>query len=208
MKLNISQSRIVGLIYIILITMLIALLFDNTANATDRDGEQRQDQSQDQDQQQYQDQWQSQDQQNEQNATVNNTSETKVFAAGASSGDSNALCQQVRDIRVADGFLFGLRFDLTHEDCLRLQMADGAYSRGQDDFGNTLTCTTKIAREVYPSVVECKDSLEQTSIVKALQERIATLEAQKASALAERNADNVACEKSKNIIASTCKADK
>lgn len=37
MKLNISQSRIVGLIYVILITMLIALLYDN-ANATEPRG--------------------------------------------------------------------------------------------------------------------------------------------------------------------------
>jgi hypothetical protein len=38
MKLPISQSRIVGLIYVILITLLIALLYDNTSNATEPRG--------------------------------------------------------------------------------------------------------------------------------------------------------------------------
>lgn len=205
MKLSQSTDRIVGLIYVILITMLIALLFDNTANATDRDGEQRQDQAQDQDQQQYQDQWQSQDQQNEQNATVNNTSETKVFAAGASSGDSTSTCQQVRDLRVADGFLFGIRWDLTDKDCRRLGEADKADSRGDTYFADTLRCTVGFVLDAFDGdVAACKDALERNSVVDTLQAQIKQLEDQKADLLSERAIDQEQCEAAKDRIVEGC----
>lgn len=198
---EIASSRLRGLVIIIMVTTVIGLLFVGTADATgDRDDqEQSQEQDQSQSQEQYSTQYNSQGQANEQSSV--NTSDTRVYAAGASSGDSSALCQQVRDFRIADGFLFGLRFDLTHQDCLRLQMADGAYSRGQIDFGNSLTCTTKIAREVYQNVNDCKDSLEQTAEVVRLRSEVAKLESQKADLLRERAIEQEQCEDAKDRIA-------
>jgi hypothetical protein len=84
-------------------------------------------------------------------------------------------------------------------------MASGAYGRDQIDFGNTLTCTTKIAREVYPSVVDCKASLEQTSAVKMLEDQVRQLEQQKADLLRERTIDQAQCEESKDRIAEGCR---
>jgi hypothetical protein len=80
-------------------------------------------------------------------------------------------------------------------------MASGAYGRDQIDFGNTLTCTTKIAREVYPSVVDCKISLERTSAVTLLQEQVRQLELQKADLLREQTIDQEQCEEVKDRIA-------
>jgi len=201
MKFSQSTDRLLGLFAIILISLAIAFMTEARATGTPRT---EQEQSQDQSQDQHSTQYNSQNQGNEQSATVNNTSSTKVYAAGASSGDSSSTCQKVRDLRIADGFLFGIRWDMTDQDCRRLGVADKAYARGDTYFGDTLTCTVPFVLGAFESVDDCKTQLERNDVTEALQERIRILEAQKASALAERAADQKQCEASKNAIIEGC----
>lgn len=143
-------------------------------------------------------------------ATLNNNTETKVFGSGASSGNSTSSCQKVRDIRGAFDWLFGFRWDVTDQDCRRLDVADKHYARGDTYFADTLTCSVPAILGAFESVDDCKTQLERNDLIPALKARITLLEQQKADALSERAADAVHCEETKKRISEgfRCPADK
>lgn len=203
-----------GIRTLIAVTLLLPVLA--IATTTGKEAPPGQQQGQEQDQRQEQEQFQSQaaiqeqvqQQGNDQSVTSNNNS--TVYSAGASSGDSTAECQQVRDVRFANGILFGVRLDLTNEDCIRLREADRADARGQHDYANTLRCTAGTVREAFAGdVIACKESLEKTAEVVALRERVRQLEAQHAAAATRHTADQQACEEAKDrIFTGRCGAEK
>lgn len=128
---------------------------------------------------------------------------TRIFAAGASSGDSTSICQKVRDLRFADAFLFGIRWDVTDKECQRLALADRHYALGNTYFADTLTCSTPFVLETFGDVNECKTALEKNDVVSALKARIEKLETDKKALAEERSYDRIECEKSKDRLQDT-----
>lgn len=167
------------------------------------------DQSQEQSQHQSQEQHQDQEQNLTDNSSVDASSTTTVnhkvraVGSGASSGNSSSDCQKVRDLRGADGWLFGIRWDMTDQDCRRLTLAESHYTRGNVHFANTLTCSVKIVYSAFEGGSgACKAALaaDAASLTEALT-KISQLEAQNARLIeryeyaeSERQAEVQACD--------------
>lgn len=143
---------------------------------------QGQEQFQDQEQTQIQDQSLSNEQslsaEGNSSSTINNNSRSTFAASGASSGRSTSTCQKVRDFRGADGWLFGIRWDVTDRECRRLNVADTEYERGNVYFSNTLTCSVKTIYSAFGSPDECKTAFNTDAEINNLKERNQILENQ------------------------------
>lgn len=157
-------------------------------NDPENDIDMQQDQHQGQDQSQEQSNTQGQEQtssvtntqefdtRTNSNANVFNNSRTRVNASGASSGRSTSTCQKVRDLRGADGWLFGIRWDVTDKECRRLNVSDTEYERGNTYFANTLTCSVRSIYSAFGGAEECKAAFNLDGEILSLRERNEELE--------------------------------
>ena len=182
--------------------LLVLLLLAGNLHATvvkDDDGDVEQSQDQDQSQSQVQGQSQAVD------SDQANQQSLKVYGLGASSGDSTSLCQKVRDLRFADALLFGIRWDVTDKDCVRLGEADKADARGQHHFANTLRCTVPVILEAFGNDVNaCKDSLEESDVISVLRKQVQKLQESNKILQEERHFDRIECDKSRDRLLEEC----